>query len=94
MSIFPILLRTLLQAEQLGVDEPLYPSDEVISNSETFVMLGDEANALMEDLWLKIRSTSSFDSTIFPLAIIIILALVIFVILYVVRKRKKSKIDY
>ena len=81
-------------AEQLGVDERIYPSDEVISNSETFVMLGDEANALMEDLWLKIRSTSSFDSTIFPLAIIIILALVIFVILYVVRKRKKSKIDY
>ncbi len=81
-------------AEQLGVDERIYPSDEVISNSETFVMLGDEANALMENLWLKIRSTSSFDSTIFPLAIIIILALVIFVILYVVRKRKKSKIDY
>lgn len=81
-------------AKQLGVDERIYPSDEVISNSETFVMLGDEANALMEDLWLKIRSTSSFDSTIFPLAIIIILALVIFVILYVVRKRKKSKIDY
>ena len=81
-------------AEQLGVDERIYPSDEVISSSETFVMLGDEANALMEDLWLKIRSTSSFDSTIFPLAIIIILALVIFVILYVVRKRKKSKIDY
>ena len=81
-------------AEQLGVDERIYPSDEVISNSETFVMLGDEANALMEDLWLKIRSTSSFDSTIFQLAIIIILALVIFVILYVVRKRKKSKIDY
>lgn len=81
-------------AERLGVDERIYPSDEVISNSETFVMLGDEANALMEDLWLKIRSTSSFDSTIFPLAIIIILALVIFVILYVVRKRKKSKIDY
>ena len=81
-------------AEQLGVDERIYPSDEVISNSETFVMLGDEANALMEDLWLKIRSTSSFDSTIFPLTIIIIPALVIFVILYVVRKRKKSKIDY
>lgn len=81
-------------AEQLGIDERIYPSDEVIANSETFVMLGDEANALMEDLWLKIRSTSSFDSTIFPLAIIIILALVIFVILYVVRKRKKSKIDY
>ena len=81
-------------AEQLGVDERIYPSDEVISNSETFVMLGDEASALMEALWLKIRSTSSFDSTIFPLAIIIILALVIFVILYVVRKRKKSKIDY
>lgn len=75
-------------------DKRIYPSDEVIAQSETFVMLGEEANSLMEVEWLKVRATSSFDSSIFPLTIIILLALAIFVILYVVRKHKKTKIDY
>lgn len=81
-------------AELLGVDERIFPSDEVLEASETFVMLEDDANSLMEDLWLKIRSTSAFDSTLILLVTIILLALIIFVILYVVRKRKKAKIDY
>ena len=76
------------------MDERIFPSDEVLEASETFVMLEDDANSLMEDLWLKIRSTSAFDSTLILLVTIILLALIIFVILYVVRKRKKAKIDY
>ncbi|MGN1121139.1 MAG: spermidine/putrescine ABC transporter substrate-binding protein, partial [Eubacteriales bacterium] len=81
-------------AEILGIDERIYPNDEVLANSETFIMLGDEANAHMEDLWLKIRSTSAFDNPLYILILIILLAIVIFAILYVVRKRKKAKIDY
>lgn len=80
--------------EIVGYDERIYPSQEVIDNSETFVMLSDEATSLMEVLWLRVRASSSFDSTIFPLAIIILLSLVIFLILYVIRQRRKSKIDY
>ncbi len=76
------------------VDERIVPSDEVLEKSETFVMLGDEANAHMEEQWLKIRSTSMFDSPIYLLALILLLALVIFIILYVVRKKKNAKIDY
>lgn len=75
-------------------DERIYPSDEVIEKSETFVMLGEEANSLTEVLWLRVRATSSFDSSIFPLTIIILLALIIFLILYEIRRRKKNKIDY
>lgn len=81
-------------AEILGIDERIYPNDEVLAKSETFIMLGDEANAHMEDLWLKIRSTSAFDNPLYILILIILLAIVIFAILYVVRKRKKAKIDY
>lgn len=75
-------------------DERIVPSEEVSEASETFVMLGDEANAHMEEQWLKIRSTSMFDSPIYLLALILLLALIIFIILYVVRKRKNAKIDY
>ena len=80
--------------EIVGVDERIQPTEEALENSETFVMLGDEANSHMEDLWLQIRSTSMFDSPIYLLALILLLALVIFIILYVVRKKKNSKIDY
>ena len=80
--------------EIVGVDERIMPSDEVLENSETCVMLGDEANSHMEDLWLQIRSTSMFDSPVYLLALILLLALIIFIILYVARKKKNSKIDY
>lgn len=80
--------------EIVGYDERIYPSQDVIDNSETFVMLSDDATSLMEVLWLRVRATSSFDSTIFPLAIIILLSLAIFLILHVIRKRKNNKIDY
>ncbi len=80
--------------EIVGVDERIMPSDEVLENSETFVMLGDEANSHMESLWLQIRSTSMFDSPVYLLALILLLALIIFIILYVARKKKNAKIDY
>ena len=81
--------------EELGVmDERIFPSDDVLENSEAFVMLGDDATSLMEVLWLRVRATSNFDSTIYPLAIILLLGLVIFLILYVIRKHRKDKMDY
>ena len=80
--------------EIVGVDERIQPTEEALENSETFVMLGDEANSHMEDLWLQIRSTSMFDSPVDLLALILLLALIIFIILYVARKKKNSKIDY
>lgn len=80
--------------EIVGVDERIKPTEEALENSETFVMLGDEANSHMEDLWLQIRSTSMFDSPVYLLALILLLALIIFIILYVARKKKNSKIDY
>ncbi|MBQ8759506.1 MAG: extracellular solute-binding protein, partial [Clostridia bacterium] len=81
--------------EELGImDERIYPSDEVLEKSEAFRMLGDEATSLMEVLWLRVRATSSFDSTIYPLAIILLLGLVIFLILYVIRKHRKDRMDY
>ncbi len=81
--------------EELGVmDERIFPSDEVLEKSEAFVMLGDEATSLMEVLWLRVRATSNFDSTIYPLAIILLMGLIIFLILYVIRKYRKDKLDY
>ncbi len=81
-------------SEIVEIDERVYPTEQDIANSESYVNLGDYATSLMEVMWLRVRATSSFDSTIFPLTIIILLALAIFVILYVVRKHRKSKIDY
>ena len=81
-------------AELVWVDERIVPDKETLAKSETYIMLGDDATSFMEVLWLRVRATSSFDSTIFPLAIIILLSLVIFLILYVIRQHRKNKIDY
>ncbi len=81
-------------AKIVETDERILPNEEQLANSETFIMIGDEANSYIENSWIMIRSTSAFDSAIFPLILIILLALVIFIILFVARKRKAAKIDY
>ena len=51
----------------------------------------------MDSLWIEVRSglgTDNFSSAIIPVAIIIILGVVIFVILSVLRNNKKKKLNY
>ena len=81
-------------AKLIEVDERIIPSEEVLENSETFIMLGDQANELQENLWLEIRSGSGLEAWMWALIFIIILALIIFIILFVVRKRNKKNLDY
>lgn len=80
--------------EEYGVEEAIYPTEEDLANSETFILLGDEATSEMEYQWLKVRSTSAFDNSIYTLTLIILLVLIIFIILYVIRKRRKMTVNY
>lgn len=84
-------------AKLLEVDERIQPTDESLENSESFIALPDETNSLMDSLWIEVKSglgTDNFSSAIIPVAIIIILGVVIFVILSVLRNNKKKKLNY
>ncbi len=81
-------------AELVEFDECIIPDDETIANAETFSMLGDDANSLMEYGWIRIRASSDFDSPLYTLTAILLLAVIIFVILYVVRRRTNRRSNY
>ena len=84
-------------AKLIEVDERIQPTDESLENSESFIALPDETNSLMDSLWIEVKSglgTDNFSSAIIPVAIIIILGVVIFVILSVLRNNKKKKLNY
>ena len=93
ISYFSPLKKEIIEEMGLEYDERIYPTINPPEKTETFTMLGDEANSFMENNWLKIKRTSGFDSPIYTLAIVLILALVIFLILYIFRKRKKRQYD-
>ena len=93
ISYFSPLKEEIIEEMGLEYDERIDPTINPPEKTETFTMLGDEANSFMENNWLKIKRTSGFDSPIYTLAIVLILALVIFLILYIFRKRKKRQYD-
>lgn len=93
ISYFSPLKEEIIEEMGLEYDERIDPAINPPERTETFTMLGDEANSFMENNWLKIKRTSGFDSPIYTLAIVLILALVIFLILYIFRKRKKRQYD-
>ena len=51
----PISAAKDLMDEEIISNEIAYPSDEILENSETYSNLSDEANKLMDDLWIEVR---------------------------------------
>jgi len=51
----PISAAKEMMDEELISNRIAYPSDEVLENSETYSNLSDEANKLMDDLWIEVR---------------------------------------
>ena len=51
----PISAAKEFMDEELIFNEIAYPSDEILQNSETYRNLSDDANKLMDDLWIEVR---------------------------------------
>ena len=70
-----------------------YPTEKMLSNTETFINLPDETLSFIDDKWLEIKgsSASAAGALIFP--VLFFLAIVLVVVLNV-KKHKKKKANY
>lgn len=78
--------------EEVQADAVSYPTDEQLQNTETFVNLSDEANALMQTLWTDMKSAENENTNkwIAPVFLGLCLATMVFVL---IRRYIKSKKD-
>ena len=80
-------------AEIVGVDERIYPTDEQLDTAESYKALPDDINSLYDSSWIEVRSRLDI-SEIAIVAIILGLSLAVLVVLTILRKMKKGKINY
>ena len=70
----------------------LYPPQEIMKNTEPFVMLDEDINSAMDEAWSQIRSADvGSNAFLFSSGIMIALILIIIMIL---KRIKRSKMDY
>jgi hypothetical protein len=81
---------------EMAENEIAYPGAEVLANTEVFKNLSDEANQLMDDLWISaVRTNELTPGFWISLGVICVAALVwIFRNMYVKKKRMEARMKY
>ena len=81
---------------EMASSEIAYPSDEVLSKTEAFKNLSDDANQLMDDLWISVVRTNELTAEFWiAVAVICVISLVcIFRNMHVKKKRMEARLKY
>lgn len=73
--------------------EATYPSAEELAEAEVFMELSPEINKLQTDLWLEVRTSSHYTSSIICVSVVMLL-LILYVVITRIRKYRKDKFIY
>ena len=87
--------RALIDPE-MAESEIAYPSDEVLAKTEVYKNLSDEANQLMDDLWISVVRTNELTAE-FWIAVAILCVVIlawVFRNMYVKKKRMDARLKY
>jgi spermidine/putrescine transport system substrate-binding protein len=81
---------------EMASSEIAYPSDEVLSKTESFKNLSDDANQLMDDLWISVVRANELTAEFWiAVAVICVISLVcIFRNMHVKKKRMEARLKY
>jgi len=80
-------------AKLVEFDERIYPTDKQLENAESYVALPDDINSLYDASWIEVRSSLDISEMV-TVGIILGLALAVLIILTILRRMKKGKINY
>ena len=80
-------------AKIVEFDERIYPTDEQLAKSESYIALPDDVNSLYDSSWIEVRSSLDISEMV-TVGIILGLALTVLIVLTVLRHMKKGKINY
>ena len=92
----PISAAKELIDPEMAESEIAYPSAEVLAKTERYKILSDEANQLMDDLWISgVRTNELTPGFWISLGVICVLALAaVFRNMYVKKKRMEARMKY
>ena len=80
-------------ADIVGRDERIYPTEEQLSNSESYIALSNDVNSLYDSSWIEVRSALDISELVI-VGIILGLSLTILIIITSIRRMKKNKTRY
>ena len=80
-------------AKLIEFDERIYPTDSQLANAESYVALPADINSIYDSSWIEVRSSLDISEMV-TVGIILGLALAVLIILTVLRRMKKGKINY
>ncbi len=92
----PISAAKELIDPEMAASEIAYPGEDVLAKTEIFKNLSDEANQLMDDLWISaVRTNELTPGFWISLGVICVIALVaVFRNMYVKKKRMEARMKY
>ena len=82
-----------IAAELVEFDERIYPTDEQLAKSESYIALPDNINSVYDSSWIEVRSSLDMSEMV-TVGIILGLALSVLIAVTVLRRMKKGKINY
>ena len=80
-------------AKNIDFDERIYPTEEQLSKAESYIALPDHINSLYDSSWIEVRSSLDISEMVI-VGIILGLALSVLIMLTILRRTKKGKINY
>ena len=92
----PISVAKEIMDPEMAENEIAYPSEDDMANMERFTNLSDEANQLMDDLWIAAVRTNELTPG-FWIGVAIICAVILFAVfrnMYIKKKRMEARMKY
>lgn len=80
-------------SEIVGADERIFPTDEELEKAESYTALPDDINSLYDSSWIEVRSSLDISELVI-VGIILGLALTVLIVITIMRRAKKKKVNY
>ncbi len=80
-------------AKLIEFDERIYPTDEQLAKAESYIALPDNINSVYDSSWIEVRSSLDISELVI-VGIILGLSLTVLIVITVLRRMKRSKINY
>ena len=92
----PISAAKELMDPEMAENEIAYPSEEALANMERFTNLSDDANQLMDDLWIAAVRTNELTAEFWigVSVICVVILAAVFRNMYIKKKRMEARMKY
>jgi len=82
-----------LLSDEIKNNEVIYPSDEILENTETFINLPDNINLILDDYWTDVKISDGNLTNKWTMPVLFVLGLILVIFLNVTKMIKRKRAD-